>query len=145
MSEAKLLDFKTSFITWLKDNSEIGREIQSEILEAAGIEEDEMIEPMLGFDFAFMKIPVQELGIFGTDCGGKGNKPFTKEVISFLQSRKIEFIIVLSENKRPIISAVAIHLNEKDGEVLSDQVKINEGSLRCEPSKIQGWSIFESE
>ncbi len=143
--EELLLEFKKDFEDWLKMNPEIAQELKQELLEMAGIEENELVDKEMGFDLGVIKIPVEQLSIFGTSCGDVGNKAFSQEVIDFLKSKKAEFIIGLSDNKEPKISSAAMQINEKDGEKLEKLIDKNKGSLRAEASRVEGWSVFESE
>lgn len=111
----------------------------------SGVEKDELINPEMGFDFALIKIPLSELPIFGTFAGTKDNNPFTSEAIDFLKSKNIEFIIGLGENKNPILSSAAINISLEEATDFLEIISINKGSLRPEKSKVNGWSIFETE
>ena len=143
--EAKISEFKNNFESWLNENPDVAKQLKKELLEMAGVEENELVDPEMGFDMALIKVPASELSIFGTTCGTKGNKAFSKEVLDFLQSKGIEFIIGLGENKEPVISSTAINFSEEDAEKFSEMVGNNKGSLRAENSKVSGWSVFESE
>lgn len=114
-------------------------------MEIAGIEESELIDTEMGFDMGLIKVPVTELSAFGTACGTKNNKAFSKEVIDFLQSGGIEFIIGIGENKEPVISSTAVHISGEEAENFSEMINKNEGSFTSEDSKVGGWSVFGSE
>ena len=143
--EEKILEFKNNFENWQNENPDVAKQLKKELLEMAGIEESELVDPEMGFDMALIKVPATELSIFGTICGTKGNRAFSKEVIDFLQSKGIEFIIGLGENKEPIISSAAVNISARDAKALSEMVSSNKGSLRADSSKVSGWSVFESE
>ena len=97
------------------------------------------------FDLGLIKVPLDELSVFGTSCGEVGNKAFTKKVVDFLRSKGVEFIVGLGANKEPIISSVAINISEKDAVKFGNMIGKNKGSLRADHSKISEWSVFESE
>ena len=143
--EEKISEFRNNFESWLKENPDVAKQIKKELLEAAGVEESELIDPEMGFDMGLIKVPATELSIFGTTCGTKSNKAFSGEVINFLQSKGVEFIIGLGENKEPIISSAAINISAGDAESFSEMIDNNKGSLRADNSKVSGWSVFESE
>lgn len=143
--EEKISEFKNNFENWLNENPDVAKQLKKELLEMAGVEEGELVDPEMGFDMALIKVPATELSIFGTTCGTKGNKVFSREVIDFLQSKGIEFIIGLGENKEPTISSAAINISAEDAEAFSEMVDNNKGSLRANSSKVSGWSVFESE
>lgn len=141
----KISEFKNNFESWLNENPNVAKQLKIELLEMAGVEESELVDPEIGFDMALIKVPASELIIFGTTCGTKGNKAFSKEVVDFLQSKGVEFIIGLGENKEPIISSAAINISAEDAEKFSEMVGNNKGVLRAENSKVNRWSVFESE
>ena len=143
--EEKISEFRNNFESWLKENPDVAKQLKKELLEMAGVEESELIDPEMDFDLGLIKVPATELSIFGTACGTKSNKPFSGKVINFLQSKGIEFIVGLGKNKEPIISSAAINISAEDAERFSKMVDNNKGSLRADNSKVNGWSVFESE
>ncbi len=143
--QEKISEFKSDFENWLKENPDVAKQLKSELLEMAGVEEGELIDPDAGFDMGLLKIPVNELSIFGSACGTIGNKPFSKEVVNFLHSKGIEFTIALGENKEPTISSIAINVSGEDMEKIGEMITNEHGSLRGENSKVSDWSVFESE
>jgi hypothetical protein len=141
----KITGFKDDFENWLKESPEIAEQLKTEVLRMAGVEENQLIDPEMGYDFGLIKVPTPELSVFGTGCGVIGNKPFSEKVISFLQSKGVEFIIGLGENSEPKVASAAINISLKDAEKFGQMIMSNEGSLRADPSKVKGWSVFESE
>ena len=139
--EEKISQFKNDFETWLSENLDIAKQLKKELLETAGVEEDELADS----EMALVKVPVGELSIFGTMCGTKGNKALSGFAIDFLRSKGVEFIIGLGEDKEPLISSAAINISGEDAEKFSETVNSGKGSLRPENSKVSGWSVFESE
>ncbi len=141
----KIAGFKNAFELWLQENPVVAQQLKHELLTMAGVEENELTDPEMGFDLGLIKVPASELSIFSTSCGTKGNKPFSQDVLELLQSKGIEFVIGLGENNVPVISSAAINLSEPDAEQLSKLVEDNHGSLQANSSEVSGWSIFESE
>ena len=111
----------------------------------AGIEEDELINKSMGFDFGIVKIPIEKLIVFGTSCGVVGNKAFNAKIIDFLKSLNVKFILGLSENKKFTILSAAIPIIEKEGLKFEKMIDKNKGILRCDNSNVKGWTIYESE
>ncbi|MFA6428530.1 MAG: hypothetical protein WCW02_03220 [Candidatus Buchananbacteria bacterium] len=143
--EEKISEFKFNFDNWLAENPVIAKQLKDELLELAGIEESELTDPDLGFDLSLIKVPIAELSAFGTICGETDNKSFSKKVINFLESKGVEFIIGLGENKKPVITSAAINISAKDAERFSKIIDSSKGSLDPQDSQVDGWSIFESE
>ncbi len=141
----KIAEFKSSFEGWLKENSEIAQQLKKELLERAGVEESELVDPEAGFDMGLLKIPVGELPIFGTACGTRGNKPFSRKVVDFLQLKEVHFTVALGENEKPTIFSVAVNISGEDAEQFEEMITSGQGSLRGETSRVGGWSVFESE
>lgn len=144
--EEKIEGFKGDFESWLNENPDIAQQLKNDVLSMTGVEENELVDPEMNFDMSLQKIPVSELSIYGTYCGHEvDNKCFPKKVIDFLQSKNTEFIICIGDNKEPKISSAAINISGKDADKFEKMIDKNQGSLRADNSKIDGWSIFESE
>ncbi len=54
-------------------------------------------------------------------------------------------MVAISDKETPEITSAIMKIGEEDGETLSEMISENEGSLRCDKTKIKGWSAFESE
>ena len=136
-----IAELEKSFQEWLKENPEQGEKIKSELLGIAGQSESELNSDGM----TIIKIPAGELSIFGTFCGTKDNKAFGENVLNFLKTKEIEFVVAVSDKDVPKISSAIMKINQEDGEALSEMIDENQGSLRCDTTKIEGWSAFESE
>jgi len=143
--EEIIREFKEDFERYLKENPDEASKLKREILSMAGVEENELVDKDMGFDFGIVKVPIEKLTLFGTSCGVVGNKAFTEKVVDFLNAQKVEFIIALSENKEFKILSAAIPITEKEGHKFEKIIYKNQGVLRCEPSQVKGWTIYESE
>lgn len=130
-----------SFQDWLKNEPKEAEKIKSEILNITGQSEVELSDD----DMAIIKIPTDELSIFGTFCGAKGNKAFSENVLNFLKNKAVKFVVAVSDKDAPKITTMIMKINQKDGKVLSKMINKNHGSLRCDITAIEGWSVFESE
>lgn len=133
--------FKHDFEQWLQENPALAQQLKQELLSMAGLEEGELTR----FNLDFLKIPASELTVFGTVCGKVGNKAFTKEVVDFLQSKGVGFILGLGDNLEPKISSAVINMSGRDARKFSAMIDKNDGSLRADSSRVNGWSAFESE
>lgn len=140
-----IAEFKNAFEKFLQTNPEIALELQREVIETAGLEDGELIDEEMGFDFSVVKIPVEKLLSFGTMCGEVGNKAFSKAVVDYLKSLKVDFIIALSDNKEFTISSAVIPISEKNGPKLERLIEKSNGSFRCDSSQLPGWTTYESE
>ena len=143
--EETIKEFKDDFEKYLKENPDVASELKREVLSMAGVAENELVNEDMGFDFGVVKIPIDKLTLFGTSCGVVGNKAFTEKVVTFLKSLKVEFIIGLSGNKEFKISSVAIPISTKNGHKFEKMIEGNKGVLRCDSSKVRGWTVYESE
>lgn len=136
-----IAELKESFKDWLKKDPEQGAEIKSELLSIAGQSESELNNDGM----VIVKVPAGELSIFSTFCGTKGNKAFDENVLNFLKDKEVEFVVAISDEEVPKITSAVIKISQEDGETLSEMISENEGSLRYDKTKIEGWSAFESE
>jgi len=147
--EEIIKEFGNDFEKYLQENPDIAKKIMQDLLTMAGVSESELDKEIMkdeGYYYVVIKVPIDRLDIFGTSCGNVGNRPFTKEVIDFLKSKKVEFIIALSFNDEPKICSAAIQIDEKSGRRLEKMVNNNKGSLRGDSSnQVSGWIIYESE
>ncbi len=143
--EKKISEFKANFEAWLKENQDLALKIKESLLRTAGLSEDELTSPEMGFDFGFIKVPVSELVPFGTSCGNTGNKCFSEEIVKFLQSKGVEFVAAIGQNKELRIASAAMHIPFADAEKFSKMIDKNNGSLRADNCGVPGWRIFESE
>jgi len=62
-----------------------------------------------------------------------------------LKSKKVKFILAVSERKEFKISSAAIPIDEKNRVKLERMIYKNEGSLRCGSSTVKGWTTCVSE
>lgn len=142
--EQKVLEFKEYFRDWTEKEPD-GYQIKNELLDMIGINEDELCDQEMSSDMTLIKVPTDELLGFGTYCGRRGNKAFSSEAIDFLRTRGIEFIVGIGETKELIISSLAINISTDDAERFSTIIDRGGGSLRVEKSRVDGWSVLESE
>jgi hypothetical protein len=134
-------ELQQSFHDWLKECPELAEKVKAELLSIAGYDE----KTLSNDGWVIIKAPIDQLPAFGTFCGSKNNKAFSKNVLDFLRDKKVEFVLALTDGKDPRISSAIIELGYEDGEALGEMISINGGSLRSEKSRIEGWSTFESE
>lgn len=136
-----IAELEKSFQEWLKEEPEQAEEIKSGLLGIAGQSEAELnADGMI-----IIKVPTSELSIFGTFCGTKGNKAFGENVLNFLKTKEVEFVVAVSDKNVPKITSAIMKINQEDGEVLSEMIVKNQGSFRCDTTGIEGWAAFESE
>ena len=105
-------------------------------------------------------IDAPELKYFGSDCGdadksGKWNRMFSNpSLITFLKNRRVEFILgIIAEpdsermekEGRISLSAIMLPIYGRDGHIFESIADKNFGSFRYERSRIDGWSVYESE
>ncbi len=95
--------------------------------------------------YALAKISLEDLPLFGTMCGDLSNKPFTPQVISFLQEHNVEFVLAIIEQDEYTVISLAAPLDEEAGEKFSGMIDNNGGSLRWDPSRVDTWAVYESE
>ena len=143
-------EFKKLFRAWQQENQKIAITLKGEMLRAAGLEELGGGEIIYEWDksvadYSLVKIPLEKLSFFGTACGSTGNRPFSQKVLDFLKSKGFDFILATVEDKTLEISSAAIHATEKSGVKLEKMIEENAGSLRCDGSKVGGWTVYESE
>jgi len=146
--EEIIKEFKDDFEKYLKENPNVASKLKKEILSMAGVEENELVDEDMGFDFGVVKIPVEKLTLFGTSCGVVGNKAFTEKIVDFLKSLNVRFIIGLSRNREFKISSAAIPITKKNGREFEEMIynqRENQGVLRCDSSRVRGWTKYESE
>ncbi|MEK6929014.1 MAG: hypothetical protein AABW65_03635 [Nanoarchaeota archaeon] len=97
----------------------------------------------------------KDLQFVGSACGNVGNKIFSnKSLVSFLKNRGVrEFLGIIYdpnaddtyERQAIALSSVALPIVGKDGHIFESLVSKNDGSFRYERSRVQGWSVYESE
>jgi len=138
---AIIAELEKSFQEWLKEEPEQAEKIKAGLLGIAGQSEAELNAD----EMIIIKVPVSELSIFGTFCGTKGNKAFGENVLNFLKTKEVEFVVAVSDKNVPKITSAIMKINQEDGEALSEMVDENQGSLRCDTTAIEGWAAFESE
>ena len=136
-----IAELEKSFQDWLKENPDLAEKVKSELISIYGYDEIEMNDE----DMAIIKVPLGELSIFGTFAGRSDNKAFSGKVLDFLKDKEIEFVVAISDKEVPEITSAIMKINQEDGETLSEMISKNGGSLRCDTSKIERWSTFESE
>ena len=136
-----IAELEKSFQKWIEEEPEQAGKIKSELLSIAGQSEVELNNDGM----VIVKIPAGELSIFGTFCGTKDNKAFGENALNFLKTKEVEFVVAISDKDVPKITSAIIKLGQEDGEALSAIIDENQGSLRCDTTKIEGWSAFESE
>lgn len=136
-----IAELEKSFQDWLKENPDLAEKVKSELIGIYGYDETEMSDEGM----AIIKVPPEELSIFGTFAGRIDNKAFSGKVLDFLKNKEIEFVVAISDKEEPKITSAIMKINQKDGKKFSKMISENGGSLRCDTSKVKGWSIFESE
>jgi len=136
-----IAELEQSFQDWLKENPDLAEKIKGELMSIYGYDEAEMSAEGM----AIIKVPLGQLSIFSTFCGTSGNKAFGENVVNFLKDKEIEFVVAISDKEVPNITSAMININREDGEALSEMIGENNGSLRCDSSKNERWSTFESE
>ena len=136
-----IAELEKSYQDWLKENPDLARKVKNELVKISGQAEAEMSDEGL----AIVKIPIGKLSIFGTFCGTRGNQAFGEKALNFLNGKEIEFVVAISDKEEPKITSAIMKISREDGETLSEMIAENEGSLRCEAARIEGWSAFESE
>jgi len=144
-TKEKIDEFGESFQDWLKQDPEINERLKVELLQVAGVSENELVDSNMGFDMSLVKVPVGELSVFGTATGKSGNKAFSGEAVGFLSSKNVEYIVGVGENNEPIICSAAINISDEDAARLTEIIEQEGGSLRADSSQVSGWSIFECE
>jgi hypothetical protein len=136
-----IASLEKSFQDWLQENPDLVGGLKKELIKIYGYDEADMNSDGL----AIIKIPVTELSIFSTFAGRNDNKAFSGTALDFLRDKDVEFVVAISDKENPKIVSAIMKINIENGEIFSDKVSENGGSLRCERSKIVGWSTFESE
>jgi hypothetical protein len=139
--DSKIPDFKNNFENWSRENGNIAAALKKELLDLAGVEEPELKD--YGFDF--LHIPLKDLADFSTGCGQIGNKPFTAKFINFLQINGVDFVVALGNSSAFEISSAAINISSGNVAEIEGMISSGNGSLRGEESRVDGWSVFESE
>lgn len=139
--------YKQEFDKWFKANPKTGLIAKEELLLVSGIDDEkDLICPRMSWNECFAKIPIKDLCHFGTGCGEQNNRPFTPKVICFLRNEGVKFILVITGNIKPEISAALMPIKYgKTTEKFSLMIGKNGGSLRDDGSGIKGWSSYESE
>ena len=133
-----------------KEEVENFETLENELYHISGIQRNEPHSILL------IKNDSYNLDYFGSACGHVGNKIFSnKEIQEFLKkySRGKEILGIIYEpnsddtykNQTIPLSSVALPLIESDGRVFEHLTEREGGSFRCEPSKVDGWTIYESE
>ncbi|MBS3146093.1 hypothetical protein J4471_00155 [Candidatus Woesearchaeota archaeon] len=129
-------------------------------IEGVNILEEELYR-MSGIDRSdpsgILLIPIDSPNLenIGSACGNVGNRIFSnKSLISFLKNKKVEkFLgIIYGPNANETydrgviaLNSVALPITGRDGHIFESLATKNGGSFRYERSRIQGWSVFESE
>ncbi|MCX6808244.1 MAG: hypothetical protein NTW50_01070 [Candidatus Berkelbacteria bacterium] len=118
--------------------------INGDLLAAAGLGEDEMIDSSMDFNYAFMSAPIDQLGIFSTQCGRSQNV-FDQEVIDFLVDCSVIRLLVIADRSDAKIASASILIDDVDGEKFSALIARKGGSLAYRGINEMGYSSFESE
>ena len=143
--ETIIQGFKDDFQRFLKENPDVVEVLKKDILAAGGLSEMELIDEEMGYDFGLVKVPVEALDSFGTSCGYVDNTALSGEARDFLRARGVEFILGVCNNKTFVLGAAAIKIGQRDGVRLERIIEKNHGSFRRDSSKVDGWTIYESE
>ncbi|MDI6738183.1 MAG: hypothetical protein QME12_06765 [Nanoarchaeota archaeon] len=91
----------------------------------------------------------------GSSCGTSENRVFqSKSLVSFLRNRGVRYVVgIVYEPKDPEtyergfipLSSVALPIAGRDGHIFQSIVSKSNGSFRYERSRVNGWSVYESE
>ncbi len=74
-----IAELEKSFQDWLKENSDLAKQIKDGLIHIFGYDEAEMSNEGM----AIIKVPLGKLSIFSTSCGMADNKPFNKKYSIF--------------------------------------------------------------
>lgn len=106
---------------------------------------------------SILLIPIDSpnLHCFGSACGAVGNRIFSnKSLVSFLKNKGVrQFLGIIYdpasddtyERDAVALNSIALPISGKDGHKFESLASKNEGSFRYEKSRVQGWSVYESE
>jgi len=128
----------------------VPNELEKELYSLTGIIQD--VDP-----HCLLKIPIDSphLRHIGSALGKFANNMFSDEsLIDFLKEKGVEYIlgIILRPESNSHyamgtipLNSIALPIKGEDAETFVTEAEKAGGSFRYEPSKVEGWSLYESE
>lgn len=144
MLDAENQVFVDNYNIWKANNILISNILERDLMMMGGCFD----ESEIGNDFHFFKIPLDKLSNFRTECGNSiKSTNFSEEVLNFLKSKNIKFIIALVSfyGDYQICSAIINNINREDANTFSLLINEAGGSLRPDSASVKDWTSFESE
>lgn len=141
----EMSNYSSDFIDWLNNRTD-----KDEVLDILQLEGDE-IEPNV-YDFygdkvSGVKIDVNDLLGYSTQCGIPGNSCFDLHVVNYLKNCGVNHIIsaIFLNEPNALGHCLIPFENEKEGKKFSKMIEKNNGSLNPDGSFDDEYMYFETE
>jgi hypothetical protein len=145
IQNVNIFTISQNFIEWLSNRSD-KKDILN-ILQLEGNEISTNVYDFYGDKISGVKIEIEDLEGFGTQCGSKGNICFDKNIIDYLKECGVDHIIsTIFLNEPEMLGHCLIPFNNsKNGKKFSKMIEKNEGSLTFGESYDDEYFFFECE